>query len=244
MDNDRCTFCKKTYFITNGNGLTRKEFVDVLKSHILVVWRTMRFIDEERECKLDQKLNEVVAIQIQKCELSLNLHTIIQHVSPQLTIPNDIAKLDEERAYFEKYLSLPNYLLMISSLFWNFMTQAILLVYLFQANFDLKPLWHVMHSGIVNFIVNHHCFYPTNLDGNIPPILLIKIEFTMNEFAKIVITWLNILLSYFIFGEPLQQGSKLIFVSGLSFSTVIWSLSKVIKQLHFHVKEEQNYKFL
>lgn len=97
---------------------------------------------------------------------------------------------------------------------------------------------------LVNGIVNRHTCYPTDPDGQIPYKLFEKISFSINEFAKIVITWLNLFLCYFIFGEILHDGNKLFFVTAISVSTVIWALSKVIKKLHLHVKKEQTYSFL
>jgi hypothetical protein len=237
MENYVCIFCKKPFLSFNC-----EEFMHMVKSHIVAVWRTMRVIDEERESVLEQKINEALEIQIQNGEY-FNLYGIVQYANPQLNIPKKISKLyDEEKSYLEKYLFRPSFRSIIANILVNTFLQKIVLIYLFETNFDLKSyFWDMANFSLVNFIVNQQ---HTDLDDDIPPELLAKIIFTINECAKIIITWLNILLGYFIFGEPLQEVSKLMFVTGISFSAVSCALFKVKDKLLFDVKKELNYKFL
>jgi len=157
-------------------------------------------------------------------------------------IPKDISKLYDDKSYVEKYLFRPSFRSIIANILVNTFLQKIVLIYLFETNFDLKSyFWDMANFSLVNFIVNQQ---HTDLDDDIPPELLAKIIFTINECAKIIITWLNILLGYFTFGEPLQEVSKLMFVTGISFSALSCALVKVKHKLLFDVKKELNYKFL
>jgi len=158
-------------------------------------------------------------------------------------IPKDISKLYDDKSYVEKYLFRPTFVLIIGNFLVNSSLQTIVLLYLFDANFNFQLFfWSLANFSLVNFIVNQQ--EPTNLDDNIPHKLLASIEFNFNEFAKIIMSWVNILLGYLIFGEPLHEVSKLMFVTGITLYPVIWVLSKVQNKMHFHVKQELSYKFL
>jgi len=235
MENDRCIFCKKKFF-----GSNRNVFFDMIKNLILVVLRTMRVIDEEKEDGLDQKINEFFGIQIQKYSPCLNLHSLMQYTNPQLTLPKDIEKLDSGEFYFEKYLCHPNYFLMIINFVVNTLMQS-LIQYLIGGTFHIGSYWNMISFSTVNIIVNQ--FHLINF-GNFSPERLRKMEFNMNEFTKLVVTWLNLLLGYIIFREPLHEVKNFIFVTGISFTMVIWASYKVIQQFNLHVKEEQKYAFV
>jgi len=238
MQNNQCKFCKKLFWVTD-----RKEFINMSKSYILTIWRTMRVADEEREHVLEQTINQALETDILIRNECIDLYEIAQYANPQLTIPKDIANLYDEESYFEKYLFRPTISLMIGNSVVNTLLQ-ILVLYIFEGQFNSECYWNAINFFLVNGIVNRHTCYPTDPDGQIPYKLFEKISFSINEFAKIVITWFNLFLCYFIFGETLHDGNTLFFVTAISFSTVIWALSKVIKKLHFHVKKEQTYSFL
>ena len=116
-----------------------------------------------------------------------------------------------------------------------------LIQYLIEGTYDITSYWNIVSFSTVNVIVNQ--FHLRNF-GNFSPERLQKMEFCMNELTKIVVTWLNMLFGYIIFGEPLYEVKNFIFVTGISFCMVIGAQCKMMEQFNLHVKEEQKYTFV
>jgi len=241
IKNNNCTFCENLFCSSD-----RQEFIDTTKCAILAMWRTMRVEVEEKG--LEQKISEafdIQLIQFKNGASCVSFYEMAKYTNPQLSIPKNIKDIHDCESNLEKYLFRPS----ASVMFGNFVVNTLLLS-LFENKFDLLSFgWHSFNYFLINAIINRasliYNFHSTDLDEYIPNKLFANIEFSMNEFAKIIIFWSNIFIGYFIFGETVVgEADRLGFITAISFTIVIWTLSKVIRKLHFYIKEEQKYQFL
>jgi len=221
------------------------KYANLMANNILTMWRMMSVIDEEKERGLKKKFNEVFENHIQNCApCPFTWHSISQYAKPDLTIPNDIAKLDDDEYYFEKYLIDP----VSSNVFrtWIVSTalETTILTFLFEM-FEVKSILilNPIRYSVLNWLIDQHRFYPTDPECYIPAKLFEKISFSMNEFAKFIITILNPFFGYLFKKELIHEGNKLV-VTTITSCIVICVLSRIIKQLHSHVKKDQKYKFV